>query len=223
MPNENANKLEFYENIFAKIYGAIYILDITTGGIHWITDNETVQNNLGITADQIIGMGEEFPKRLQRYPDYNESMTDAIAFFIENPNTKWIGLYRIQSLSGTYRWVMYSTSAFEFADNGQLCKTITMAIDVTREINTNQVLTQYIRTSLHSQYEEIHSQLSKREKEVILHIVQGKTTKDIANDLFISHHTVESHKSNIFKKLDIKSSVELTHLAEKIGLLIEKI
>jgi len=215
--------LALYEQIFAKMYGAIYILDITTGGIHWITDNETVRTNLGITAEQIVGMGEEFPKRLQRYPDYNESMTDAIAYFIQNPETKWIGLYRIQSLSGTYRWVMYSTSSFEFDAEGQLCKTITMAMDVTREINTNHVLTQYIRTSLHSQYADIYDLLSKREIEVINLTVQGKTTKEIATDLFLSHHTIESHKSNIFKKLDVGSSVELAQLAEKIGLLIEKI
>ncbi|MFT6337862.1 MAG: hypothetical protein ACJATI_004627 [Halioglobus sp.] len=81
-------KLALYEQIFAKINGASYILDITTGGIHWITDNETVCTNLGITAEQIIGMGQEFPKRLQRYPDYNESMTDAIAHFVQNPDTK---------------------------------------------------------------------------------------------------------------------------------------
>lgn len=215
-------KLDFYEQIFATMNGAIYILDITTGGIHWITDNETVRTNLGVTAQQIIGMGQEFPKRLQRYPDYNESMTDAIAYFIQNPETKWIGLYRIQSISGTYRWVMYSTSAFEF-NNDQLCKTITMAIDVTKEINTNQVLTQYIRTSLHSQYADIYELLSDREIEVINHTAKGKSTRDIANELFLSHHTIESHKSNIFKKLNVGSSVELVQLAEKVGLLLEKV
>jgi len=150
-------------------------------------------------------------------------MTDAIAYFVENPDTKWIGLYRIQSLSGTFRWVMYATSAFEFGDDGVLCKTITMAMDVTREINTNQVLIQYIRTSLHSQYSSIYEQLTKREIEVINHTVQGKSTKDIAAELFLSHHTIESHKSKIFKKLNVGSSVELAQLAEKIGLLIEKI
>lgn len=223
MTDSQEAKLDLYEQIFAKMYGAIYILDITTGGIHWITDNETVRTNLGVTAEQIIGMGEEFPKRLQRYPDYNESMTDAIVYFIENPDTKWIGLYRIQSLSGTFRWVMYSTSAFEFDTDSQLCKTITMAMDVTREINTNQVLTQYIRTSLHSQYADIYELLSDREVEVINLTVQGKSTKQIASELFLSHHTIESHKSNIFKKLNVGSSVELAQLAEKIGLLIEKI
>jgi DNA-binding NarL/FixJ family response regulator len=118
---------------------------------------------------------------------------------------------------------MYSTSSFEFDADGQLYKTITMVMDVTREINTNQVLTQYIRTSLHSQYEDLYRLLSKGEIEVINLTVQGKSTKEIAAELFLSHHTIESHKSNIFKKLDIGSSIELAQLAEKIGLLIEKI
>jgi len=61
MTDTQSQKLAFYEEIFAKMYGAIYILDITSGGIHWITDNDTVRQNLGITAEQIIGMGQGFP------------------------------------------------------------------------------------------------------------------------------------------------------------------
>lgn len=52
---------------------------------------------------------------------------------------------------------------------------------------------------------EKDSQLTEREKEVLLCLVQGMNNKEIAQTLFISDKTVKIHVSNIFKKLDVKS------------------
>lgn len=51
--------------------------------------------------------------------------------------------------------------------------------------------------------------LSERETEVLKLIVQGKTNKEIADHLFISTHTVISHRKNITTKLGIKTSAAL--------------
>lgn len=53
--------------------------------------------------------------------------------------------------------------------------------------------------------------LSKREKEIMQLIKAGKTSKKIAEELFISEFTVETHRKNIFKKLKIESSVQLVN------------
>jgi DNA-binding NarL/FixJ family response regulator len=60
--------------------------------------------------------------------------------------------------------------------------------------------------------------LSKREKEVITLVVDGLTNKEIAEKLFISIRTVDSHKNNIMQKLNLKSSVELVKYAIKNNL-----
>lgn len=52
-------------------------------------------------------------------------------------------------------------------------------------------------------------ELSHREKEIIFNISQGKSIKEIANQLFISEHTVRTHKKNIFKKLNVHTTSEL--------------
>ena len=46
--------------------------------------------------------------------------------------------------------------------------------------------------------------LTKREKEVFELLVQDKTTKEIASDLFISEKTVRNHISNAMQKLGVK-------------------
>ncbi len=58
-------------------------------------------------------------------------------------------------------------------------------------------------------------ELSKREFEVLQHVVQGKSNQEVADDLFISVKTVETHKSNIMSKLDLKNTVELVKYAIK--------
>jgi two-component system nitrate/nitrite response regulator NarL len=55
--------------------------------------------------------------------------------------------------------------------------------------------------------------LTKREREIISLIVKEKTNIDIADTLFISEHTVESHRKNIFRKTKAKSIVGLINYA----------
>jgi DNA-binding NarL/FixJ family response regulator len=62
------------------------------------------------------------------------------------------------------------------------------------------------------------AQLTGREREVLRLIVEGRTNKETAAALGISHRTVETHRENILKKLGIRSVAELTRLAIETGL-----
>ena len=64
----------------------------------------------------------------------------------------------------------------------------------------------------------IHSKISSREGEIIQQISNGKTTDEIAKILNLSKHTVESHRTNIFSKLDVRNVAELVALAFRVGL-----
>ncbi len=57
--------------------------------------------------------------------------------------------------------------------------------------------------------------LSKREKQILIHISESKTSKEIASILRISEDTVKVHRSNIMKKLNLHRSTELTKYAIK--------
>ncbi len=52
--------------------------------------------------------------------------------------------------------------------------------------------------------------LSQREKEIVTYVVKGFTNKQIADKLFLSQHTVVTHRRNIASKLNIHSSAGLT-------------
>ena len=65
---------------------------------------------------------------------------------------------------------------------------------------------------------ETLSKLTPREREVLQLVAEGRSTKQIAADLFVSVKTVETHRQNLMRKLEIFSVAELTKLAIREGL-----
>jgi len=63
------------------------------------------------------------------------------------------------------------------------------------------------------------ARLTRREREVFDLIVSGGTTASIAQGLFISQRTVETHRSRILRKLKARSAADLVRLAARLGLL----
>lgn len=61
--------------------------------------------------------------------------------------------------------------------------------------------------------------LSLREKEILVEIARGRSTKEIADKLNIAVYTVNTHRRNICQKLDIHSAAGLTVFAMANGLL----
>jgi len=62
------------------------------------------------------------------------------------------------------------------------------------------------------------SQLSPREREVLQLIAEGWSTKQIASHLYVSVKTIETHRRQIMKKLDLHSIADLTKYAIREGL-----
>ena len=60
--------------------------------------------------------------------------------------------------------------------------------------------------------------LSKQEKGIIKYIVEGKTSKEIAKLLFITKNTVDTHRKNINRKLEINSNSTLIKFANENNL-----
>lgn len=63
------------------------------------------------------------------------------------------------------------------------------------------------------------SSLSKREHEIIRLLCDGDSSKKIADKLFISHKTVETHRSNIMQKIEVHNIAELIRFCYRNGIL----
>jgi DNA-binding NarL/FixJ family response regulator len=61
--------------------------------------------------------------------------------------------------------------------------------------------------------------LSEREREVLDLIAAGSTNREIAEQLFLSPHTVKEHTSAVYRKLQARNRAEAVQRAQRIGLL----
>ena len=64
-----------------------------------------------------------------------------------------------------------------------------------------------------------YGRLTPREQEIMRMLAEGLSKSEIADRLCISIKTVENHRSNIMKKLDLHSAMDLVRYAAKLGLI----
>ncbi len=85
---------------------------------------------------------------------------------------------------------------------------------------SKKVITRFLKNLRNGRVTTIEQEyiLSRREQEVLRLIAEGKNTKEIADILYISPKTVQNHKYNIMKKLDLKNVVDMVKYAIKIGI-----
>jgi DNA-binding NarL/FixJ family response regulator len=81
------------------------------------------------------------------------------------------------------------------------------------------LLDDYVRKLKRSGAEDSYDLLTSREREILQLIAEGKSNKDIANLLNLSVYTVESHRSNLMQKLNLRGLPELILYAVRRGLI----
>jgi DNA-binding NarL/FixJ family response regulator len=83
---------------------------------------------------------------------------------------------------------------------------------------TNVVMNDYVRRAKGEQAPTELDKLTTREREVLQLIAEGNSSAEVANILYISVRTVDTHRHNIMEKLDIHSIAGLTKFAIRTGL-----
>ncbi|MFB9077607.1 response regulator [Flavobacterium procerum] len=102
------------------------------------------------------------------------------------------------------------------ASFGEFKECINRAID--GEIVFSEEVKMIISQPLSEDLERIPS-LSRRERDIALLLSQGKSTQEIADDLFLSFLTVQTHRRNILQKYKMKNVAELIAFLLKNNLL----
>ena len=101
---------------------------------------------------------------------------------------------------------MQEAGAMGYIMKNASLKTVLTAI---REVTTGKT---FFDTAIHTENTGSHGHdvpLSKREMEIVKLVGQGKTSQEIADMLFIEKSTVDTHRKNILKKLNLQGKSEL--------------
>lgn len=85
--------------------------------------------------------------------------------------------------------------------------------------NNNSYICESAEYIFQSEIKTEPDKLTPSEKAILREIALGKTTKEIAYEKYLSFHTVNSHRKNIFRKLEINNVQEAVKYAIRSGIL----
>ena len=63
------------------------------------------------------------------------------------------------------------------------------------------------------------AKLTRREIEVLTQVMEGKSSREVAEELFVSVRTVDFHLANVYSKLNVSNRVQAFRQATRLGLL----
>jgi len=123
----------------------------------------------------------------------------------------------------------FPTRLLEAGASGYLTKgcAVSEIVDAIRQVGKGKrfigsdVAQQLALTMLPGSDKSPFDALSQRELQVMLMVTQGQKIQEIADKLCLSPKTVSTYRYRLFEKLDVKSDVELTHLAMRHGMIDE--
>jgi DNA-binding NarL/FixJ family response regulator len=104
--------------------------------------------------------------------------------------------------------------------NGYLLKNVDREVfidSIHKILNSDGFVTEGISPG-RSTHDAVANDLTHRERQILRLIVRGKTNKEIAEELFISDRTADTHRTNIKRKLKISSLAQLIQYAKDHGL-----
>lgn len=181
-----------------------------------------VKNVLGYEADEISSMF--FMERIHpEDKNYFLNFENKVAEFYNNLPLEKRGSYtyhhdyRVRTKEGKYIRLLHQIVPIEF-DKDNFYRTLGMHTDITHIKRDGTPSLSIIGLNDEPSYYNIqdteiftksYSLFTKREREILKLIIEGLSSKEIANELFISPHTVNAHRKNILKKANIKTPLDL--------------
>ena len=191
---------------------------------------------LGYPSKTFIDEGVQFvisrahPRDLPSLLQFMEASHRPPATWFEDPEAGTFQcVYRLKHADGTWRWVTQQVLALSLTRAGLLDKVLMTFFDCTTQ--QKKLAEQHIATlavkrtnsklldAVLATQQKLETQdagvaataylLTAREKEVLQLVAKGFSSKQIAHELSISKHTVESHRKNLLQKLKANNVADL--------------
>ena len=133
---------------------------------------------------------------------------DIVIFHIDEPAENLAPVLRTISKDPSITLIALTSKPLPYHIQGKFSKIV--GIDEDKMTLTEELGNVLNEKGIRNEPEDNDHKLSGREIEILKHVASGLTNQEIADTLFLSVHTVTTHRKNITKKLGIKSVSGLT-------------
>ena len=210
-----------------------WIVDVRTLRYTFISSN--VKQILGYRPEQFTRKGISFLSQIMHPDDLPQTgkLIKLIWDFLsclpvtERQKYKISGDYRIIKPDGSYVRVLEQNTILQLDKKGNITHLLGTASDITHWKKNDEIMASIISTeddtcffcSPDNDCVKTSALLSKREREIVKLIAEGYNSRLIADKLFISFHTVNTHRQNIIEKTKARNTTSLIQLAIGQGLI----
>lgn len=189
------------------------------GKVEYISDRGV--KKLGLSVEKIKNLGADYHKEFFNEEDAKEYVPKMYNLIQRNNEDEVFSFFQQVRPSDKHDWEWHiSSSKILLRDDENLpLLSITFAVPidplhhVTHKVSRLLDENNFLRVNL-----KHYSKLSDREREIMTNLAMGLTAVKIADKLHITAETVKTHRKNIYQKLNIKSSFDLSEYARAFDL-----
>ena len=227
---ERLNECKHIASIYAQTENAIAVLSDMKANISYIYYGG-VAEKLGLaernTAKTIQSIWEEEIFSRIHPDDLVKKHTRELRFlhFLKNALEKQRSDYYLEEYLrmcdsvGKYHQVLHRMFYVIAQDTGNIC----LALCLYNLTEVSSIGSMIVNSADGSRIDidtyDCSDLLSRREKEILILIGRGKSSKEIAEELSLSIHTVSRHRQNILQKLQVSNSAQAFGIARELHLL----
>lgn len=134
--------------------------------------------------------------------------------------------FRVRKKNGEYIRILHQVAVVEHDENGGIIRTLGVHTDITglkRDGTPAMSIIgldgepSYLDIKVKNRFIENKKILTRREKEILKLLMEGKLSKEISDILYISKQTVDTHRKNMLRRNNINNTGELISKAIKQG------
>jgi DNA-binding CsgD family transcriptional regulator len=203
------------KNTFEKIPGIVVVHQLPSSSVVYMSPHGL--RILDVTMEELLEMGPLYHERFFNAEDAAEYVPKLMELFNRNNNEETVTFFQQVRANKEAPWSWYAsgTRIFMQDDEGNPYLTITIALPIDSKHYFNNKIERLLEENeLLKKNQSIFASLTKREREIIFHMANERTSTDIASILSISEDTVKTHRKNIKSKLGTKSLYDVIKFAQ---------
>jgi DNA-binding CsgD family transcriptional regulator len=227
-----------FKVLMGYIPGMLYIFNYQTG--HYEFFSNSVKTELGYEVSLFTGeQGAQFVYSILQ-EDHGQIlvgkvMPTVLGFFAQNAGkasstgVRFTVTLKIRNADGKYLWYLLDTNIIESDENGFPLRSVVIVTNIDATKKDDLVYYSILNKSEKGIYEPLLSatepeskngfELSEREIDILKLVGRGMSSVEIADELHLSKHTVNTHRKNILSKTECGNSTELIKEAMQRGLI----
>lgn len=211
---KNKERLSFYEKIFSNLNAIVFVFDLNNYKMLWV--NNAFNKILGYQKTTRSIPEQEM---LDVYhPDDRDVLREMRNFFRHNKSASFTALFKFRDVNNNYLWLCTVANIFRRTTDESIFEVVGVSIDFTSQFTYNKNIRMLSREKLRELNKDVIAKITPREREILKYFAGGYKTREIAEKFNLSFHTVNNHRKNLLKKLEIKNLAALVNFAVENGL-----